>query len=240
MKILLATSNPHKIEEIQAVFEAEPKRAGSCGVAPVEVEFIGLGDLGASLPEPVEDQDTFDGNAILKARHYASLSGLVCLADDSGLEVDALGGEPGVRSARFAGVDGPRDVADRANNALLLTRLGETPAAGRQARFVCAMALCAPAPGGTAAGGTEGPVLALMRGTVEGRILGPGDPGYDLNNPGGRGSNGFGYDPLFLLPDQSKTTAELSPPQKNRISHRGQAARKMWKWIGREATNGEA
>jgi XTP/dITP diphosphohydrolase len=137
---------------------------------------------------------------------------LWCLADDSGLEVEALGGEPGVRSARYAGVSGARKVVDPANNKLLLERLRDVPAEKRGARFVCAMALVEPG----------GATRAQVRGTVEGRILGPG--GVDHR---GRGEGGFGYDPLFLIPELGLTTAELSAAQKNAISHRGRAARLM-------------
>jgi XTP/dITP diphosphohydrolase len=178
--------------------------------------------LGRSIPEPHEDQLTFEGNALLKARYYALATGLCCLADDSGLEVDALGGAPGVLSARFAGVHGERKVVDPANNKLLLERLRDVPPERRGARFVCAMALIDPAAGSR--GGESGRVLAEVRGVVEGRILGP--DGVDHR---GRGTGGFGYDPLFLIPELGLTTAELSAEQKNAISHRGRAARLMWR-----------
>ncbi len=174
------------------------------------VDIVTLDALDVEIDEPVEDQPTFEGNAVLKARHYAQASGMTCLADDSGLEVDALGGEPGVRSARYAGVAGGRDVADPANNALLLERLGEMPTEQRTARFVCVMALAEP----------SGEVLATERGTIEGRIIGP--------NEASRGKNGFGYDPLFVVPELGKTSAELSAEHKNRISHRGAASRLMY------------
>lgn len=200
MTILLATTNPGKLREIQAVLQLPG------------VELVDLGSLPA-IPEPVEDGDTFEANAILKARYYAAASGRWCLADDSGLEVDALGGAPGVRSARYAGIQGPRHVVDPANNARLLERLQGVPADRRTARFVCAMALADPA----------GTVHALVRGTFEGLILPEGE------SP--RGVHGFGYDPLFL-PDKipgapGRTSAELSPDEKNAISHRGDAARQM-------------
>lgn len=238
MKILLATSNPHKLGEIRATFdqcEAAPgapgKRAAAPG-APGErdaatgdvaamaagepIELLSLAELSLDGPEPVEDQPTFEGNAVLKARYYADAADHLCLADDSGLEVDALGGEPGVISARYSGATGGRDVVDPANNRLLLERLGDTPADQRIARFVCVMALCQP-------GETE--PVAVVRGTIEGRILTRDEAGVDAR---GRGDNGFGYDPLFLVPALGKTTAELSPEHKNRISHRGDASRKMW------------
>lgn len=252
MKIILATSNPHKLEEIKRIFKQEHAEAqvGEAygGSAMERIQWDGLSGV-CPVSEPVEDQETFAGNAALKARHYAHLTGLPCLADDSGLEVDALGGEPGVRSARFAGVEGPRRVVDPANNALMLKRLGELSAEKRSARFVCVMSLCGVGPAdflavrSEEAGGDVGrpgdptPVARAdqicewisVHGTVEGRILGPGDPGYGIDNPIGRGANGFGYDPLFLVPRLGKTTAELSSAEKNAISHRGHAARKMWR-----------
>jgi len=208
--ILLATSNPHKLEEIQAVFDQST------------VQLTTLGAIGLNIEEPVEDQDTFEGNALLKAQYYANASNHSCIADDSGLEVDALNGEPGVHSARYSGTAGPRDMVDPANNAKLLQALGDLPADQRTARFVCVMALCEP--------DTTEPIC-VVRGTIEGRILGPGDPDYAIDNPTGRGSNGFGYDPLFLVPSLGKTTAEISPQEKNNISHRGQAARLMWQKV---------
>lgn len=218
MRILLASSNPHKLEEISAVFvqcatEAGPQQ--SEGASPIEL--VSLSDLHLDVPEPVEDADTFEGNAILKARYYADAARMHCLADDSGLEVDALHGEPGVRSARYAGVTGPRSVVDPANNRLLIERLGDAPPDRRGARFVCAMALCGP-------GAAD--ALVVVRGTVEGRILTRDEAGADAR---GRGDNGFGYDPLFYIPDLGRTTAQLPPQHKNRISHRGDAARKMWR-----------
>ena len=248
MKILLATSNPHKLEEIRAVFDIQRRQwlasrspvLGSAPSAKLPIELICLIDLARQFPEPIEDQPTFEGNARLKARHYARLTPYLCLADDSGLQVDLLDGEPGVRSARYASVKGPRDLVDMANNVLLLRQLGDAPAAKRTARFVCVMALCGPVLGSRADPGEGAPILALVRGTVEGRILGPGDGGYSRKNPGGRGGGGFGYDPLFFVPELGRTTAELTKQQKNRISHRGQAARDMWKHIVRIAVQDQA
>jgi len=188
--LLAATSNPHKLEEIRAV------------LAPLGVTVRSLEDAGAGdLPEPVEDADTFAGNAEIKAAAYARATGKVCLADDSGLEVDALGGAPGVRSARYAGAGGSRAERDAANNAKLLCELEGVPDADRTARFVCAM--CVADPGGR--------VLATSRGEFEG-VVGRGP----------RGVNGFGYDPLLVLED-GRTSAELSPEEKNARSHRGLA-----------------
>lgn len=211
MKILIATSNPHKLDEIRAV-------AGDIGIA-----FVSLKEEGVDVPEPVEDQPTFEGNALLKATYYAQASGLACWADDSGLEVDALGGEPGVLSARYSGMTGGRDVVDPANNEKLLAELGDTPADKRSARFVCAMAM--DWPGG--AEGSAGHAPLIVRGTFEGRIITP-DQAADPDHPArGRGSNGFGYDPLFYLPARQCTSAQLTPQEKNSLSHRGDATRKM-------------
>lgn len=260
MKILVATGNPHKLEEIQAIFDAcrQEARQTTDADASVDVNIgqeatdrddeIGIDDLpitlctlsdvpdGDAIAEPVEDQLTFEGNAVLKARHYARATNMWTLADDSGLEVDALGGEPGVRSARYAGAAGPRADIDLANNRLLLERLGGTPADYRTARFVCAMALVSPTPllensifkGALPADIEADDILALVRGTVEGRILLPEEAADPTQPQRGRGRNGFGYDPLFLVPELGQTTAELPPNEKNRRSHRGNASRLMW------------
>ncbi|MEX0653430.1 MAG: non-canonical purine NTP pyrophosphatase [Phycisphaeraceae bacterium] len=212
-RIVLATGNPHKLEELQAIFNA-------CAHGEAGVELVSLAAVAVDVDEPVEDGATFEANAIKKARHYAAATGLPCLADDSGLAVDALAGEPGVRSARYSGASGPRAEVDLANNRLLLDRLGDTPAAERTARFVCVMALAEPGDGGQA--------RATVRGTVEGRILLPAEAADPSQPERGRGANGFGYDPLFFVPDLGRTTAELSPEAKNRISHRGHAARGMY------------
>lgn len=221
-RILLATSNAHKLAEIRAIFgqmQSSPGPAADPATVRA-IELVGLESVGLDIAEPVEDQDSFEGNAILKGRHYAAASGMFCLADDSGLEVDALGGEPGVRSARYAGVTtGGRKAIDSANMGLLLEKLGDTPAERRGARFVCAMVLCDP---------QAAEPVALVRGTVQGRILGPGDAGYRANGPSGRGENGFGYDPIFVVAELGLTAAELSPQRKNALSHRGHAARRMW------------
>lgn len=219
MNILVASSNPHKIEEIQAVFARLAKSSSPT------IKLLSLRDIGLDITEPEEDQPTFAGNAKLKAAYYAKHANLHCLADDSGLEVDALAGAPGVHSARYAGVTGPRSEIDQANNLKLMQALADLPTEKRTARFVCAMSLCVPA----------GEELAAVRGTFEGRILGPGDegfvPGDHQANARGRGSNGFGYDPLFFVPERGCTSAQLSPAQKNAISHRGQASQKMWEHL---------
>jgi XTP/dITP diphosphohydrolase len=192
--LVLATGNPHKVGEVRAILQ------------PLGARVRSLADLGGELPEPVEDGATFEENARIKARGYAALTGLPCLAEDSGLEVDALGGAPGVYSARYAGAAGTRDECDRANNEKLLAALAGVPVERRTARFVCAMCLCLP----------DGRILAETRGTYEGRIA-----------DGPRGSNGFGYDPLLYLPDAGRTSAELTPAEKHARSHRGQAMRAM-------------
>lgn len=210
-RILLATSNPHKLDEIRAVIPY--------GL----VELVSLADVQAEhLPEPVEDADTFEGNALIKARSYAKAVGMPCMADDSGLEVDALNGAPGVQSARYSGATGGREIVDPANNRKLLEQLQTVPAGQRTARFVCHMVLVDPA-----SAKAQDPPLASVRGTIEGRILLPEETADTDHPERGRGSNGFGYDPLFLVPHLGKTTAELSPTEKNAISHRGDASRKM-------------
>lgn len=190
--LLIASGNPHKLEEIKAV------------LGPFGIAIEGLDALGRVPPEPVEDAATFEGNARLKAIGYAKATGRTCLADDSGLEVDALGGAPGVYSARFSGVDGTREERDAANNQLLVERLKDVPSTLRAARFVCAMCVATP----------EGEILAEARGEF---------PGVIVDEP--RGSNGFGYDPHLWLPEEGRTSAELSPEEKNARSHRGAATR---------------
>ena len=186
--ILVATGNPGKLGEVRVIL-------GELGV-----EFRTLADVG-DLPGPLENEDTFEANASVKARHYSRLTGHWTLADDSGLEVDALGGAPGVRSARYAGPQ--RSDAD--NNAKLIAELSHVADERRAARFRCALAL---------ADGER--VLASSTGVIQGRII---------DQP--RGENGFGYDPYFLVPELGVTTAQMPPEQKNRISHRGQALRAL-------------
>jgi XTP/dITP diphosphohydrolase len=186
--MLIATHNRGKIAEYEALLK------------PFAQNLIGLADLG--ITEQVEETgETFAENALLKARAYALLSGRVTLADDSGLEVDALEGAPGVHSARYAGPD----ATDQERNQRLLKQLESVPKDKRQARFRCVIAVAWP----------DGR-CALTRGTYEGTIaLSP------------RGSNGFGYDPLFLVPEYGLTMAELPSNLKNRISHRARAAEAM-------------
>lgn len=197
-KLIVATTNPNKVREIEQV------------LSPLGFYVVGLGELARSIPEPVEDADTFEGNARLKAAAYAEALGESCLAEDSGLEVDALGGAPGVHSARYAGVGTTREEKDRANNDKLLRALLGVPAERRGARFVCAMCLV----------DARGEVSFETRGTYDGVIaLAP------------RGDNGFGYDPLLWLPDVGKTSAELTPAEKNQRSHRGKATRALSEWL---------
>lgn len=205
--ILIATNNPGKFREIVAILQENPdpsperKRAG--------IRWRSLADLPRPIPEPHEDQSTFLGNATLKATCYSKASGMWALADDSGLEVDALGGEPGVHSAYFARESAhlPREERDRANNAKLIAALANVPPEKRTARYRCVLTL---------ADGDR--LLATAEGVFEGRII---------DTP--RGDGGFGYDPYFLVPELGKTVAELPADEKNRISHRGQALRAMRK-----------
>ena len=229
-RILLATSNPHKRDEILAVFQEQATQEPEPVLMP---QLITLAELGESIPEPVENQPVFESNAILKGRYYARRTKMLCMADDSGLEVDALGGEPGVYSARYSGHDGPRSEVDPANNKLVLTKLSGVPVERRIARFICAMVLCTyeiPEDPQRKRKRYDPPVdvLALVRGTVEGRIILPEEAADPKNPQLGIGENGFGYDPLFMLPDRGVTTAQLSPDEKNAISHRGNASRQMW------------
>jgi len=195
MTILIATGNPSKVKEIVAVL-------GEAHSAPA-IRWVCLTDLPTPIPEPVEDGATLEENAALKARYYSNAAGMWALADDSGLEVDALGGEPGVHSAYYAREFAARDRSERdpANNMKLIEALRGVPAERRSARFRCCLAL---------ADGDR--ILATAEGHVEGVII---------DEP--RGQNGFGYDPHFFIPGMGKTTAELAPEEKNRISHRGRA-----------------
>ncbi|HET9733915.1 MAG TPA: RdgB/HAM1 family non-canonical purine NTP pyrophosphatase [Burkholderiales bacterium] len=170
-------------------------------LAPLGIDVIPQSRLG--IGEAEEPHDTFVENALAKARHASRASGLPALADDSGLCVDALGGAPGVHSAYYAGREGSREERDARNNAKLLASLGNE----RQAHYACVMVLvrCA---------GDPQPVVA--EGAWHGEIA---------RAP--RGANGFGYDPLFLLPERGLTAAELPPEEKNRLSHRGRAVARL-------------
>lgn len=164
------------------------------------IEILGLDDV-ASYDEPAETEPTFDGNALIKARACVAATGLPSLADDSGLCVDALNGMPGVLSARWSGQRGAG--ADTANNAVLLAQLADVPDERRAGQFVCAVALVTP----------EGDEI-VERGAMPGRIL-----------RDEQGEGGFGYDPLFVANGNEVSNAELSPGEKDAISHRGQALR---------------
>lgn len=185
-ELVIATRNAGKLREIRHLLDREG------------IQVLGL-DAFPDLPEIIEDGETFAANAAKKAETIARLTGRTCLADDSGLTVEALGGEPGVHSARYAGSQGD----DAANNARLLRELAGVPDECRQAAFRCVMALCRP-----------GLPTAFFEGRVAGSIL---------HAP--RGTGGFGYDPLFLVDGFEQTMAELPLETKNRISHRGQALR---------------
>ena len=181
-RVVLATGNPHKVTELRAILE--PLLPG------ITVEAY-------DGPSPVEDGDTFLANALIKARAASARTGLPAIADDSGISVDALGGAPGIHSARFAG-----SGRDDDNRALLLERLQGTP--DRRADFVCAAVLV----------GAGDDVVTEER--WPGRVL-----------EAERGSGGFGYDPLFQPEGQDRSAAELSAEQKNAISHRGRAFRRL-------------
>ncbi len=190
IRVVLATRNAHKVGEL----------TGILGPLLDGIELVPLPD---DAPDPVEDAPTFAGNALVKARSAAAFTGLPALADDSGIEADALGGAPGVHSARYAGTRNDRD-----NLELLLTNL--SGAADRSGRFVCAAAFVAP-------DGTELVEVAVWPGTI-------------LAEPAGSG--GFGYDPIFRPDDASVSAAELSPAAKNAISHRTQAFRALVPSVG--------
>jgi XTP/dITP diphosphohydrolase len=196
-RLFVATSNPGKLRDFAAAADAADFSLGP---------LAGLKEI----PAPSEDEPTFEGNACAKAAYYSRFApGEMVLADDSGLEVEALGSEPGVRSARFAADAGftipdEQDV-DRLNNLCLLDRMEDVPPGRRQARYRCVLAAA-----------RDGECLFIGDGSVEGEIL---------IAPQGHG--GFGYDPLFYLPELAKTMAEIDLAAKHRISHRGKALRNL-------------
>jgi XTP/dITP diphosphohydrolase len=197
-RLQCATGNPGKLREFRLAAGVDP------GVAPVEIELLpGFGEIAPC----VEDGRTFEENAALKAVHYGRHASGLLFADDSGLEVDALGGAPGVFSARFSSMEppvpGPPLPVDQANNRLLLARLRGVE--DRGARFVCAVALA-----------ERGELRGVWRGVVEGVIL-----------EEARGAGGFGYDPLFFCPQLGCTFGEAAEDRKFAVSHRGQALRAM-------------
>jgi XTP/dITP diphosphohydrolase len=196
VRLIIATQNQGKVKEFREILGGDRFQ---------------WDDLAAheDLASPEETGRTFRGNACLKAVYYARALGAHALADDSGLEVDALGGSPGVQSARWAEMHSA-GKGDAANNALLLEQLMDVPDEKRTARFVCVLAMAEPG----------GKILFTARDTVEGRVIREA-----------RGDNGFGYDPLFLIDELGKTTAELRPEEKHRISHRGKALRRLRKMM---------
>jgi XTP/dITP diphosphohydrolase len=192
MRFLLATTNPHKVREIRTLLDG------------LDVEILGLDAL-PPIEAPEETGTSFAENAALKARYYASRTGLPAIAEDSGLEIDALGGAPGVESARFHGEHSTYPQKFAALYAMLDSNGGRDSTA----RFVCAVAVA-----------DEGGVLFETRGTVEGRI-----------SPEPRGAHGFGYDPIFFYPPEGRTLGEVPDEVKRAVSHRGAAFREVRRWI---------
>jgi XTP/dITP diphosphohydrolase len=206
-RVLVATRSRHKLDELRALLHLE------------DTEIVALDDVGLE-DEPVENAGTFRGNAILKARYYAERSGLPTLADDSGLEVDALNGSPGVRTRRYAS----ENATDEENNAKLLAALADLPAERRTARYRCVLAYLDPRDRSRQVPGKR-PFVVTRSGTFRGRIA---------MTP--RGTNGFGYDPIFEPAAEApggRTVGQLSPEEKNHISHRAEAARAMARYLRR-------
>ncbi len=195
-KIIVATGNEGKMDEIRQILQGEG------------ITFASLKDENLQDVEIVEDGTTFEENAIIKARTISDLTGQMVLADDSGLEVDYLHGEPGIYSARYLG----EDTSYRIKNNHIISLLEGVPDEQRTARFVCAIACAFP----------DGRTITV-RGVIEGRI------GYEE-----KGENGFGYDPIFYVPEFGCTTAELTAEQKNKVSHRGKALTKMYQELQKE------
>ena len=191
-KIVFATANEGKVKEIKEILKDFP------------IEVVSMKEMGITA-DIEENGATFEENSLIKARALAKLTGLPALADDSGLEVDYLNGEPGIYSARYLGRDTDYDY----KNNYIIDKLSGAKGEDRSARFVCVISLVLP-------DGRE----FVERGVVEGLI------GYEQ-----KGENGFGYDPIFYLPEYGKTSAELPPEEKNRISHRGKALTAMKKLI---------
>ncbi len=197
-EIIFATANQDKLQEIRMILD-------DLGVSVISLKEAGI------TTDIVEDGETFEDNAIIKARTIMEETGKITLADDSGLEVDFLNKEPGVYSARYCG----RDTSYRIKNRNILERLTDVPDEKRTARFVCAVALAIPA---GCIPGVDKDTIETVRGTMEGRI------GYEE-----KGEHGFGYDPIFYLPECGCYSGELLPEKKNEISHRGKALRMMKK-----------
>lgn len=202
-RIIFATGNAGKMKEIREI------------LADLKTEILSMKEAGIVL-EIEENGSSFEENAIIKAKAVAAhpnAQGAVVLADDSGLEIDYLNGEPGIYSARYMG----EDTSYRIKNQNLIDRLSGVPDERRTARFVCAIAAVFP----------DGEIKTAL-GTIEGKI------GYEE-----RGTNGFGYDPIFYLPDMSRSTAQLTPEEKNGISHRGNALRQMKQELSKRKENVE-
>jgi len=191
MELLVATTNPGKFREVSAFLKNLP------------LKIVSLADL-VDPPAVTEDGATFEENAVKKARALAEFSGLLTLADDSGLEVDALNGAPGIYSARYAGAE----CDDSKNNEKLLSELRSVSEEKRSARFVCALALCSP--------GSKKIADWTVREVCEGRIA------FSL-----QGTHGFGYDPLFFYPPMNKTLGEIERDTKSTVSHRGKALNRL-------------
>lgn len=198
MEIIFATANQDKLHEIRMILD-------DLGVSVISLKEAGI------TTDIVEDGETFEDNAIIKARTIMQETGKITLADDSGLEVDFLNKEPGVYSARYCG----RDTSYRIKNRNILERMTDVPDEKRTARFVCAVALAIPA---GCLPGVDKDTVETVRGTMEGRV------GYEE-----KGEHGFGYDPIFYLPEFGCYSGELLPEKKNEISHRGKALRMMKK-----------
>ena len=189
MKILIATSNNNKLKEIQKIFQDIKN-----------IEFFSLKDI-PSIPEIVEDGSTFIENALIKAKTVSNFCNYTIIADDSGLEVDALNGRPGIYSARYGG----ENSNDKDKNDLILNELSKSKIKTRKARFVCAIALILPS-------GKTFTAEGYSQGEISSKI---------------EGANGFGYDPIFYLPNYQKTMAEIPASEKNKISHRADALKKI-------------
>lgn len=200
MKLAVATRNPEKLREIEPIFRGTP------------IRLVSLAELGVEKrpqESSLEGSTSFAQNALAKARYFNDRTGLPIMAEDSGIRVDVLGGEPGPRSKRYAPPAMQAEYGvDRANNLHLLRQLKDVPDERRTAHFHCAVAL----------------VL-----DDESRVFGGRVDGMILHEP--RGEGGFGYDPLFYLPERGVTTAELTVEQKNEVSHRGQAIRAARDWL---------
>ncbi len=200
MRIIFATGNQNKMKEVRAI------------MSDVSEDIVSMKEAGVEI-DIVEDGKTFEENALIKARAISEYVEGIVMADDSGLEVDYLNGEPGIYSARYAGEDTPYSV----KNQMILDRLEGTSGKERSARFVCAIAAVVPMKDGSKK-------EFVVRGNFEGEIA-----------MESAGENGFGYDPIFYVPECGCTSAELTPEQKNEMSHRGKALRMMCEELKKES-----